>query len=102
MQRVCGIRYLTSCIRYSFSETDYQTQLKTLNLPLRLLVDNEVYRLNVWTNPANDLKRGTDHVNTVEKVMTDVRAPRFLIVLFLIVLCIAGWLGRCIAHLVEN
>ncbi|KAJ3555853.1 hypothetical protein NM688_g2347 [Phlebia brevispora] len=49
----------------------YQTYLKTHNSPLRLLVDNEMYRLTVWTNPSNDIKRGTDHVNAVEKVMTD-------------------------------
>lgn len=39
---------------------------------LRLLVENEILRLNVWNNPANDPKRGADNVGTVEKSMTDV------------------------------
>ena len=46
--------------------------MKNENVPLRLLVENEVFRLSVWTNPSNDPKRGTDHVGTVEKVMMDV------------------------------
>lgn len=39
---------------------------------LRLLVENEILRLNVWNNPVNDPKRGVDNVGTVEKSMTDV------------------------------
>lgn len=39
---------------------------------LRLLVENEILRLNVWNNPTNDPKRGVDIIGTVEKSMTDV------------------------------
>lgn len=39
---------------------------------LRLLVENEILRLNVWNNPVNDPRRGVDHIGMVEKTMTDV------------------------------
>ncbi len=52
---------------------DYVASLANLSLPLRLLVENEVFRLTVWTNPANDPKRGTDHICALEKTMLDVR-----------------------------
>ena len=42
---------------------------------LRLLVENEIHRLNVWNNPTNDPKRGVDSVGTIEKSMTDVGGP---------------------------
>ena len=47
--------------------------MNNLSLPLRLLVENEVFRLTVWTNPVNDPKRGTDHICALEKTMLDVR-----------------------------
>ena len=37
---------------------------------LRLLIENEILRLNVWNNPTNDRKRGADNIGTVEKTMT--------------------------------
>ncbi|TCD70919.1 phosphatidylinositol-4- kinase [Steccherinum ochraceum] len=49
----------------------YTSALKNLNILLRLLVDNEILRLMVWTNPTNDAKRGADHFGTLEKTMTD-------------------------------
>lgn len=39
---------------------------------LRLLVENEILRLNVWNNPTNDPKRGVDNSGTVERTMVDV------------------------------
>lgn len=45
---------------------------KSANRLLRLLVDNELFRLNVWDNPANDLKRNTDHICALEREMLDV------------------------------
>lgn len=39
---------------------------------LRLLVENEILRLNVWNNPTNDPKRGVDISGTVERAMVDV------------------------------
>ncbi|KAJ8463246.1 hypothetical protein ONZ51_g10373 [Trametes cubensis] len=49
----------------------YTAALKNLILPLRLLVENEVFRLTVWSNPANDPKRGADHICQLEKTMLD-------------------------------
>ena len=51
---------------------EYKSTLKNQNMPLRLLVENEIFRLSVWSNPSNDIKRGTDHVGNLEKIMTDV------------------------------
>lgn len=53
---------------------------------LRLLVENEILRLNVWNNPANDPKRGVDIIGTVEKLMTDVSS---------FVMTPSGFGGRC-------
>lgn len=61
---------------------DYVASLKNLSLPLRLLVENEVFRLTVWTNPANDAKRGMDHVSALEKTMLDVSLQLALFVHF--------------------
>ncbi|OSD08514.1 atypical/PIKK/PI4K protein kinase [Trametes coccinea BRFM310] len=49
----------------------YTASLKNLVLPLRLLVENEVFRLTVWSNPVNDPKRGTDHLCQLEKTMLE-------------------------------
>lgn len=45
---------------------------------LSLLLENEIIRLNVWSNPTNDPKRGADHVNSIERSFSDV--------------------GRCVTH----
>ncbi|KAH7889620.1 hypothetical protein F5I97DRAFT_1934490 [Phlebopus sp. FC_14] len=45
----------------------YETRLKETNQPLRLLVENEIYRLTVWGNPSNDSKRSSDHHSTIER-----------------------------------
>ena len=42
---------------------------------LRLLVENEILRLNVWNNPTNDPKRGADSIGAIERTMTDVGIP---------------------------
>ncbi|KAJ7085721.1 hypothetical protein B0H15DRAFT_846088 [Mycena belliarum] len=42
--------------------SQFVTKLRSLNNPLKLLVENEIFRLTVWANPTNDPKRGTDHV----------------------------------------
>jgi hypothetical protein len=51
--------------------SDYSTRLKSINLPLRLLVENEIFRLTIWANPTNDAKRGTDYVGTTERTMQE-------------------------------
>ncbi|KAJ7217187.1 hypothetical protein GGX14DRAFT_440647 [Mycena pura] len=37
------------------------SKLRSINHPLKLLVENEIFRLTVWANPVNDPKRGADH-----------------------------------------
>ncbi|EPQ57891.1 hypothetical protein GLOTRDRAFT_114478 [Gloeophyllum trabeum ATCC 11539] len=49
----------------------YGMRLKNLNEPLRLLVENEIFRLMVWANPCNEGKRGTDHVGLIERSLSD-------------------------------
>ncbi|KII89099.1 hypothetical protein PLICRDRAFT_698221 [Plicaturopsis crispa FD-325 SS-3] len=51
--------------------SQYAARLKARNHPLRLLVENEIFRLTVWTNPSNDPKRGLDHVGTTERTMLE-------------------------------
>ncbi|PCH37888.1 atypical/PIKK/PI4K protein kinase [Wolfiporia cocos MD-104 SS10] len=51
--------------------SQYVASLKDLNIPLRLLVENEIFRLTVWSNPANEPKRGADHIMPIEKTMMD-------------------------------
>jgi hypothetical protein len=43
-----------------------------LGLPLRLLVENEMYRLSVWDNPINDTRRRTDYLPATERTMSEV------------------------------
>ncbi|KAI0046132.1 atypical/PIKK/PI4K protein kinase [Auriscalpium vulgare] len=49
----------------------YVTRMKNMAVPLKLLLENEMYRLSVWANPINDLKRGPDYVPTVERTLLD-------------------------------
>lgn len=51
----------------------YVSRLKSHNAPLKLLVENELYRLSVWANPMNDSKRGMDYSTNLERSITDVR-----------------------------
>ncbi|KAG8826070.1 phosphatidylinositol-4- kinase [Serendipita sp. 401] len=55
---------------------DYLNRLRNMNVLLRLLVENEIYRLTVWANPSNELKRGTDYVNGIERGMTEAMWSR--------------------------
>ncbi|EIN07209.1 hypothetical protein PUNSTDRAFT_71064 [Punctularia strigosozonata HHB-11173 SS5] len=51
--------------------SQYLTRLKSSNQLLRLLVEDDLYRLTVWSNPTHDLKRGGDHLGTTDRTMTD-------------------------------
>ncbi|KAF7295444.1 hypothetical protein MIND_01084200 [Mycena indigotica] len=42
--------------------SQFTLKLRSINHPLKLLVENELNRLSVWANPVNDPKRGSDHV----------------------------------------
>jgi len=50
----------------------YVSRLKSHSVPLKLLVENELYRLSVWANPMIDAKRGVDYSTNLERTMTDV------------------------------
>ncbi|KAG2144576.1 hypothetical protein DEU56DRAFT_790388 [Suillus clintonianus] len=45
----------------------YVTRLKNINQPLRLLIENEIFRLSVWANPSNEAKRGSDPHGLLER-----------------------------------
>lgn len=47
--------------------------MRTLNLPLRLLTENEIFRLSVWVNPTNDGRKGGDLIGNTERTLLDVR-----------------------------
>ncbi|KAG5645573.1 hypothetical protein DXG03_005711 [Asterophora parasitica] len=49
----------------------YFNRLRSINLPLRLLTENEMFRLAVWANPTNDPKRGSDQIGTVGATMLE-------------------------------
>ncbi|KAK0497081.1 hypothetical protein EDD18DRAFT_1165281 [Armillaria luteobubalina] len=66
----------TDSVRASAAQTPsrstyYTDRLRTINQPLKLLVESEIYRLHVWANPANDLRRGTDHIISSERTLLD-------------------------------
>lgn len=72
---------------------DYRSILKDNNAPLRLLVENEIFRLSVWTNPLNDPKRGADYGGAVERLMTDVRFPNHDIFILALISAQPTWVG---------
>ncbi|KAM6500354.1 hypothetical protein JOM56_003368 [Amanita muscaria] len=49
----------------------YKTRIRDINTPLRLLAENEIYRLLVWNNPTNDPKRGPNNTGTIERLQTE-------------------------------
>lgn len=50
----------------------YGERLREMNLPLRLLCEQEISRLHVWNNPLNDPKKGVDAVASTEKTVLEV------------------------------
>lgn len=57
--RRCSVLSGRRCFVHVTSE--YTSRLRSINQPLRLLIETEMFRLQVWGNPTNDPKRGTDH-----------------------------------------
>lgn len=57
--------------RGAYTTAEYFSQIKSINTLLRLLVENEIFRLNVWNNPSSD-KRSTDQTSGIERVFTEV------------------------------
>ncbi|KAF9014020.1 hypothetical protein BDQ17DRAFT_1475819 [Cyathus striatus] len=51
---------------------DYASKIRTLNSPLRLLTENEIFRLSVWVNPLNDPQRSADLVSNTERNVAEV------------------------------
>lgn len=73
---VRGLKSLSSLSPgQSASQPLYAARLKNINHPLRLLVENEIYRLTVWANPSNDPRRGTDRHSVVERGMLENNWP---------------------------
>ncbi|KAG2100206.1 uncharacterized protein F5147DRAFT_710970 [Suillus discolor] len=61
---------------HSASKTSlYATRLKNINQPLRLLIENEIFRLTVWANPSNEAKRGSDIHGLLERNMLESAWP---------------------------
>ncbi|KZO97923.1 atypical/PIKK/PI4K protein kinase [Calocera viscosa TUFC12733] len=59
------------CMPGASSLAEYAVQHKNRNELLRLLVENEIQRLIVWVNPANDLRREQDQPATMEKSLLE-------------------------------
>ncbi|KAG8969691.1 phosphatidylinositol-4- kinase [Tulasnella sp. 419] len=57
--------------RHTLRVPHYVARQKSLNELLRLLVEKEITRLQVWLNPTNDPKRGSDHLILAERMYTD-------------------------------
>ncbi|KAG2132611.1 hypothetical protein BD769DRAFT_1666055 [Suillus cothurnatus] len=55
--------------------SQYATRLKNINQPLRLLIENEIFRLTVWANPSNEAKRGSDLHSLLERNMLESTWP---------------------------
>ncbi|PFH54176.1 hypothetical protein AMATHDRAFT_52986 [Amanita thiersii Skay4041] len=49
----------------------YKNRIRTINTPLRMLVENEISRLMVWSNPTNDARKGGDYLGVVERTQTE-------------------------------
>jgi len=50
----------------------YAERMSNLNLPLRLLIENEVFHLSVWGNPTNDARKTPDLIGSTERTLVDV------------------------------
>ncbi|KAG9016282.1 phosphatidylinositol-4- kinase [Tulasnella sp. 427] len=68
-----GVRadHLTTSMTAERHASRGSARQKSLNNLLRLLVENEIVRLNVWSNPTNDFRRGPDHVLAAERSFLD-------------------------------
>ncbi|TFK30200.1 atypical/PIKK/PI4K protein kinase [Coprinopsis marcescibilis] len=53
----------------------YVERLKNISLPLRLLCEDEIHRLSVWSNPLNDTERSPDIVGSTEKTVLESSWP---------------------------
>ena len=51
---------------------DYAERMRSLNLPLRLLTENEIFRMSVWGNPINDARKGGDLIGGTERTLLEV------------------------------
>src|ERR1700678_2087928 len=53
--------------------SDYADRMRSLNLPLRLLTENEIFRLSVWNNPTNETSKGSDLIGNTERTLLEAR-----------------------------
>ncbi|KAF8163506.1 hypothetical protein B0H34DRAFT_795214 [Crassisporium funariophilum] len=49
----------------------YADRMRSLNLPLRLLTENEIFRLSVWGNPANETRKAGDIIGNTERTLLE-------------------------------
>ena len=101
-ERHPGKPFISSCCQFPLILLQ---GMKGANHLLRLLVDNEIYRLSVWDNPSNDPHRGIDHNGSTEKGIMDVRIESLIkwLITEIEIHRIRGWKksephGRSILH----
>ncbi|KDR73543.1 hypothetical protein GALMADRAFT_227988 [Galerina marginata CBS 339.88] len=68
---VRGPPTISSLSAARLTSTYYADRMRSLNLPLRLLTENEIFRLSVWGNPTNDTKKGADLIGNTERTLLD-------------------------------
>ncbi|KAF9475060.1 hypothetical protein BDN70DRAFT_996680 [Pholiota conissans] len=57
------------------TSTHYAERMRNLNLPLRLLTENEIFHISVWGNPTNDTRKGSDIVGSAERTILEASWP---------------------------
>jgi phosphatidylinositol 4-kinase A len=57
--------------------SDHADRMRSLNLPLRLLTENEIFRLSVWSNPMYEISKGNDLVGNTERTLLEARISIF-------------------------
>ncbi|KAF8798204.1 hypothetical protein BYT27DRAFT_7178838 [Phlegmacium glaucopus] len=57
------------------SSIHHADRMRSLNLPLRLLTENEIFRLSVWNNPTNETSKGSDLISNTERTLLETSWP---------------------------
>ena len=64
---------MSNQLPYNLLPSDHAVRMRGLNLPLRLLTENEIFRLSVWNNPTNETSKGADLVGNTERTLFEAR-----------------------------
>ncbi|XP_006457944.1 hypothetical protein AGABI2DRAFT_64231 [Agaricus bisporus var. bisporus H97] len=67
LQPISSLSLLQSASRAAHLDT----RIGNLNKSLRLLTESELFRLHVWNNPTNDVKRPADFIGATERGLFD-------------------------------